>query len=103
LGKCFIAALLLFSFKALAFEVPSKVSCSNSYSSLEIKIVEDSVFWTFTVDDESVSGEGKFQKEIDTEDAFSSFDDNYAVSYKSKKAVFVLEDGNAVFFSHCDI
>jgi hypothetical protein len=103
LGKFLIAALLLFTFSALAAEVPSKVTCSTPYSSLEIEVAGESVFWTFTVDEESVHGQGKFQKEIDTEDAFSSFDDIYAVSYKSNKAVFVLADGNAVFFSQCDI
>ena len=101
--KFLFVASLLFSFSALASTVPRKVSCNNSYSSLEIEVAVDYVFWTFTVEDESVHGQGAFQKEIDTEDAFSSFDDVYALSYKSKKAVFVLANGNAVFFSHCDI
>lgn len=93
--------IIFFAFSAFASEVPSKLLCVASDASLEIIVLEDKVNWTFMADSNVISGHGLFQKEMDTEDAFSSFDEVYALSYKSQKAVFVLENGSTVFFSGC--
>lgn len=94
--------IALFSLNLYASAVPSKVSCTNSSTTLEITVTDNIVNWKFVAGEESVTGEGQFQKEIDTDDAFSSFDDIYAVSYKSNKAVFVFGNGDAIFFLGCE-
>lgn len=54
-------------------------------------------------DSAKIEGSGVWQKEDDSADAFSSFDDNSAISYKTKRAVFVLPDNQAIYFPVCEM
>lgn len=62
------------------------------------------VFWNLSLisdPSEMFKGQGRFQKEIESEDAFSSFDESSAISYKNKRAVFVHSDDQAQYFPIC--
>lgn len=50
-----------------------------------------------------IEGRGVWRKEDDSLDAFSSFDDNSAISYKEKRAVFVLPNNQAIYFPLCEM
>jgi hypothetical protein len=81
--------------------------CTNNNIQLSISIsAEKSVAWTLKLIDEddksSITGSGVWQKEADSADAFSSFDDNSAISYKNNRAVFVMSSNQALFFPVCE-
>lgn len=100
-----IFILLVWSIAAVANE---NIVCHQNNVELSIKVIElageKNVFWTVKLQDEDApvySGFGIFQKEAESEDAFSSYDELTAISYKNNKAIFVLPDNNAIFFSDC--
>lgn len=103
--KRLLAVLLLLPFSVSADE---SIVCVNDNIQLSITIIEESipksVSWKILVIDNpeiAISGFGSYQKEVEGEDAFSSFDDNSAVSYKDKRAVFVMGNDQSVYFPFC--
>lgn len=101
----------LFVFLILVF--PFSLSATETYvcvtDNLQLNIsVEDAtpkfVSWTIKVIDNestSISGFGLYQKEVESDDAFSAYDDDSAVSYKNKRAVFVMGNDQSVYFPAC--
>ena len=63
--------------------------------SWSIKLLDDSTF--------SMGGSGVWQKEQDSEDAFSSYDSLSAISYKNKKSIYVLPGGEVIYFADCEL
>ena len=51
-----------------------------------------------------IEGTGLWQKEVESEDAFSAYNDDSAISYKNKRAVFVngTNLGDAIYFPECE-
>lgn len=103
--KLFSVVLLLLPFSVSADE---PIVCINDNIQLSITIFEEStpksVSWKIQVIDNpeiAISGFGSYQKEVEAEDAFSSFDDNSAVSYKDKRAVFVMGNDQSIYFPFC--
>lgn len=103
--KLFLVLLLVLPFSISADE---SIICINDNIQLSITIFEEStpksVLWKIQVIDNpeiAISGLGSYQKEVEAEDAFSSFDDNSAVSYKDKRAVFVLGNDQSLYFPAC--
>ena len=103
--KLFSIILLLLPFSVSADE---SIFCINDNIQLSITIFEEStpksVSWKIQVIDNpeiAISGFGSYQKEVEAEDAFSSFDDNSAVSYKDKRAVFVMGNDQSIYFPFC--
>ena len=101
--------LILISF-VLSFSAIASVNfqCINNNTQLSIKItksdVQKMVSWTIKLIDEestAISGSGIWQKEIESKDAFSSFDTNSAISFQNNKAVFVMDSNQAIFFPLC--
>lgn len=83
--------------------------CENDYSILEIKILNNAspklVLWNLKLKNDDTffyEGSGEWQKEEASEDAFSSFNEDTAISYQNKRAVFVLPDSQAIYFSSCN-
>ncbi len=78
-------------------------TCENGKYFLEIQVANN-VHWTFyslSAPEEKIQGSGDFHKESDSEDAFSSYDDVHALSYKLNRAVFVLSDNDVSYFPVC--
>lgn len=105
--KLFSALLFLFP---LSLSANDSIICVSDNLQLNISVIDTttpkSVSWTIKVIDNvnvAISGAGIFQKEIDSDDAFSSFDDNSAVSYKNKRAVFVMGNDQSIYFPSCEI
>lgn len=103
--KLFLVVLFLLPFSVSADE---SIVCVNDNIQLSISIFEEgtpkSVSWKIQVIDNpeiAISGFGSYQKEVEAEDAFSSFDDNSAVSYKDKRAVFVMGNDQSIYFPAC--
>ena len=66
-----------------------------STASWSIKLLTDPTFL--------FEGTGVWQKENDSEDAFSSYDSQSAISYKNKKSIFVLQNGEVIYFRNCEL
>lgn len=103
--KLFSVLLLLLPFSVSAGE---SIICVNNNIQLSINVFEEStpksVSWIIQVvanPEIAISGYGAYQKEVETDDAFSSFDDNSAVSYKDKRAVFVMGNNQSINFLAC--
>lgn len=102
--KTFLILCLLLP---LSLWANNSIICTNNDVLLQIKIedVDDAkkVFWKIMiVNDESsaIAGSGPWQKETNSLDAFSSFDEVSAISYKNQSAVFVV-DNSAIYFPSC--
>lgn len=105
--KLLFVLLFLFPFSVSANE---SIICVNDNLQLNISVNEvtmsKNVAWIIKVinnENFAISGSGVWQKEIESDDAFSSFDDNSAVSYKNKRAIFVMGNGQSIYFPACEI
>ena len=104
--KTIVATLLIYSFSAFAND---RLICTNSNSlKLTINIVEKfnqkNVFWALFEANKTTStfkGTGPWQKELESEDAFSAFDNQTAISFKDNRAFFVLPTDQAIYFPNC--
>ena len=109
--KLFLVLFLLpISLHAASVE---SIICLTEKLKLSINILQDSdnspknTVWSIVLlEDESVrvDGAGPWQKEVDSDDAFSSFDKISAISYKNSRAVFVTDSGlgEVIYFPKCD-
>ena len=100
--KLLLVLLFLFPLSLFAFEA----DCLTDILHLNISVNDSKVFWTIKVidnDDVAISGSGVWQKEIESDDAFSSFDDNSAIAYKNNRAVFVMGNDQSIYFPTCKI
>lgn len=98
--KLLFVLLFLFPFSLSAFEAV----CTSDNLQLNISVVDANVFWTIKVIDNvevAISGSGVWQKEIESGDAFSSFDEHTAISYKNNRAVFVMGNDQSIYFPEC--
>lgn len=105
--KLLFVLLFLFPFSLSAND---SIICVSDNLQLNISVVDTTipknVSWTIKVIDNenvAISGSGVWQKEVESEDAFSSFDDNSAISYKNKRAVFVMGNDQSIYFPDCKI
>lgn len=103
--KLLFVLLFLFPFSLSANE---SIICVMDNLQLNISVVDTtipkSVEWIIKVIDNenvAISGSGVWQKEVESEDAFSSFDDNSAISFKDKRAVFVMGNDQSIYFPVC--
>lgn len=99
--KLLLVLLFLFPFSLSANE---SIICVRDNLQLNISVVDTSVEWIIKVIDNenvAISGSGVWQKEVESEDAFSSFDDNSAISFKDKRAVFVMGNDQSIYFPVC--
>ena len=99
--KLLAVLLFLLPFSLLANE---SIVCVNDDIQLNINVLKETVSWRIQVIDNpaiAISGHGAYQKELEAEDAFSSFDDNSAISYKEGRAVFVMGDDQSIYFPAC--
>ena len=104
--KILLFTVFIYSFSALASE---NFVCTNSKKlKLTINIVEElnqkNVNWALFEANKTTSlfqGSGAWQKEIESADAFSAFDNQTAVSFKNNRAFFVLPTDQAIFFPNC--
>nr|BDT28289.1 hypothetical protein BHI3_17550 [Bacteriovorax sp. HI3] len=101
--------IALFSFSLNAYSL-EKYVCTTNNLKLEITVTEELegkfVHWILgLVNDESASleGRGLWQKEVESDDAFSAYNEETAISYKNKRAVFVSGTnlGDAILFPVC--
>jgi hypothetical protein len=108
--KIILTALISLSFNTYS-GILEKYECTNGNLKLEISVhnynEQKYVQWGLSLindDNTRIDGAGPWQKEIDSEDAFSSYNDDSAVSYKNKRAVFVSGSnlGEAILFSTCE-
>lgn len=106
--KLLFIALMSFSVNAFSEE---KYVCRTENLKLEINVFENVdtkfVHWNLSlISDENTSleGTGPWQKEVESEDAFSAYNDESAISYKNKRAVFVVGTnlGDAIYFPECE-
>lgn len=106
--KLFFITLLALSFNAYSQE---KYLCTTGNLQLEINVQDYNeqkyVQWIVSlISDKNtrIEGTGLWQKEADSEDAFSAYNDDSAISYKNKRAVFVngTDLGNAILFPVCE-
>lgn len=97
--------LCLISFSARAEFV--EIICRNENTVLEIQVKPDSnqkeVLWIVRGHDRSIllQGRGQWTKEIESEDAFSSFDANSAIGFKRNRAVVLLNTDDVIVFNSC--
>ncbi len=107
--KIILTILLSLSFNVYS-EVLEKYECTTGNLKLEMSVhnynEQKYVQWALSlINDENtrIDGTGLWQKEVESEDAFSSYNDDSAVSYKNKRAVFVngSDLGEAILFSSC--
>lgn len=103
--KLLFVLLVLFPISLSANE---SIVCVSENLQLNILVHTDKtptmVSWVIKVIDNvdvSVVGTGLWQKEAESEDAFSSYNDESAVSYKNKRAVFVMGDTETIYFPYC--
>lgn len=100
---------VLLSFTSFSLFASESINCVSDNLHLNIQ-VDDSispknVSWTIKLVnnvDVAISGSGIYQKEIESADAFSSYDDNSAISYKNKRAVFVMGNDQSIYFPECE-
>jgi len=104
-----IVALLICFISSTAFST-EVITCQNGHIQMSIISNRDAkpgtVSWSLKLLNDSTfskEGSGAWQKEIDSEDAFSSFDDQSAISYKNKKSIFVLPNGEVIYFRNCEL
>jgi hypothetical protein len=105
--KSLFVLLSLISFPVLASESINCVS-DNIHFNIHVDETETlkNVSWTIKlIDNVDVvfSGSGAFQKEVESADAFSSYDDYSAISYRDKRAVFVMGNDQSIYFPACEI
>lgn len=105
--KFLFALLVIFP---LTLSANESIICISNTLQLDIVVSNDtntkSVSWIIKLLDNvdvAISGSGLWQKEVDTDDAFSSFDEVSAVSYKDKRAVFAMDADQAIYFPYCSI
>lgn len=105
--KLLFVLLVLFPISLSANE---SIVCVSENLQLNILVHTDKtptmVSWVIKVIDNadvSVVGTGPWQKEAESEDAFSSYNDESAVSYKNKRAVFVMDHMEAIYFPYCSL
>lgn len=104
--KLLFVLLILFPMSLTANE---SIVCKVDNLQLNI-LVDDtttpkSVSWIIKLIDNvdvAISGTGLWQKEVESVDAFSSFDDHSAVSFKDKRAVFVMGNDQSIYFPSCE-
>jgi len=103
--KFLFVLLVLFPISLSANE---SIVCVSDNLQLNILVHTDKtpigVSWVIKVIDNvdvAIVGTGLWQKEVESEDAFSSYDDVSAVSYKNKRAVFVMGANQAIYFPAC--
>lgn len=104
--------LLFVLLSSISFSLSASESIICVSDNLQLNIQVDvtttpkNVLWTIKLIDNvdvAISGSGIFEKEIDSDDAFSSFDEHTAVSFKNKRAVFVMDNDQSIYFPSCDI
>lgn len=107
--KLFFITLLASTFNAYSQEM---YLCTTGNLQLELKVQDFNnqkyVQWTISlISDENtrIEGNGLWQKENESEDAFSAYNDDSAISYKNQRAIFVngTDLGNAILFPVCEI
>lgn len=97
--------LLVWSMAALGAE---DFLCTKNNIELSLKVRDfeiKKVFWSLRLIGEqeaTFSGSGDWQKEVESEDAFSSYDDMTAISFKNNRAVFVLPNNKVIVFAECE-
>ena len=103
--KYLFALLVIFPFSLSANE---SIVCVSDNLQLNIVVhtvkTPTSVSWVIKVIDNvdvAIVGTGLWQKEVESEDAFSSYDDQSAVAYKNKRAVFVMGNDQSIYFPAC--
>ena len=104
--KALLFTILSYSFSALATD--SFICTNKNQLKLTINIIEElnqkNVTWALFEANNSASifqGMGAWQKEIESADAFSAFDNQTAVSFKDNRAFFVLPTDQAIYFPNC--
>lgn len=107
LMKLLFVLLVLFP---ISLSANDSIVCVSENLQLNIVVHSDKtpkmVSWVIKVIDNvdvSVVGTGLWQKEVESEDAFSSYNDESAVSYKNTRAVFVMGDNETIYFPFCSI
>lgn len=105
--KLLFVLLILFP---LTLSANESINCKIDNLQLTISIndstIPKSVSWIIKLIDNAdvaISGSGIWQKEVESGDAFSSFDDHTAVSFKNKRAIFVMDNDQSIYFPSCDI
>lgn len=103
-----LACTVLTAFPLLAQAQIRAWSCLNTTSTLEITLKSNgdnkSVYWKALLNQNSefvLSGTGLWQKEQESEDAFSAFDEVTAISFKNNRAILVLPNGQVVYYPSC--
>jgi hypothetical protein len=101
---------VLLSITSFSLSASESIVCLNDNLKLKIQVDDvvssKNVSWTISVlnnIDVSISGSGVWQKENDNADAFSSYDAISAISYKNKRAVFVMGNDQSIYFQKCTI
>lgn len=106
--KLIFIALFSFSLNAYSLE---KYVCTTNNLKLEITITEELegkfVHWILgLINNESTAldGRGRWQKEVESDDAFSAYDEQTAIAFKNNRAVFVSGTslGDAILFPVCE-
>lgn len=104
----FLFALLVLS--PLSLSANESIICVNNNLRLDITVFNEtspkSVSWIIKVIDNvdvAISGSGHWHKEVEAEDAFSSYDEVSAVSYKERRAVFAIDADQSIYFPYCSI
>jgi len=105
--KLLFVLLFLISFSLSASE---SIICVSDNLQLNIQVDDTTtpknVSWVIKLIDNvdvAISGSGIFEKEIESADAFSSFDEHSAISFKNNRAVFVMDNDQSIYFTSCDI
>ncbi|MBY0414263.1 MAG: hypothetical protein K2Q18_08860 [Bdellovibrionales bacterium] len=96
-------ALLLLLALPIALQAQT-ITCEMNDLNLSINVLpEEKVQWVISLNTTKIEGAGVWQKEVESVDAFSSYDDESAISYKNGKAVFVFDSGRGevIFFPEC--
>lgn len=103
--KFLLVFLIVFPVSLFASD---SIICVSDNLQLDIVVsnnkTPESVSWIIKVIDNTkvaISGAGAWQKEVESEDAFSSYDGMSAISYKNRRAVFVMDDGQTIYFPFC--
>lgn len=113
LKNLFLIIIFLASLKTTNASIPAPTSISCTLDNLKLVITtyivnnQKHASWLITSpaannqEEILATGSGHLQDEIGAIDAFSSYDDNSAISYKGNKVAFVLPNNQAIIFSNC--
>ncbi len=103
-----ILIALIFTLISLPSLATESFICTSGNYELRLKISEQetlkTVLWTLKFAGEETArfeGTGIWQKESDSVDAFSAYDENTAISYKNNRTIFVDPNGEVTLLSSC--